>query len=290
MKILITKYKQHLLILLSTWGFFSGCKILFTFFGKPKGMDEKYPLFLLTISLVALYVIPMIFLIRYLAKRFDISKKVVHLSWVLGITASYFFSGIGQTLLGAFWLLIIKPPQSFIQTWGAAVTAPFHEEFAKGLTVLLVLLLFKKLNLKNALVSGMIVGLSFQVIEDCLYTFQQIFTAKADGFATLIERIVHAGGTHWAFSLVFAVGMVALISKNSGLSKKQGLFWLSMAVFAHFLLNSPFNDGLTSSTAEVTILMLCFNFCLALAAFNVVDKLDKQNNFGGKDSLATETK
>ncbi len=237
-------------------------------------MEAKYPLFFLTISLVALYVIPMIFLIRYLAKRFEISKKVVHLSWVLGITASYYFSGIGQTLLGAFWLLVVKPPQSFIDAWGAAVTAPIHEEVGKGLVVLLVLLLFKKLNLKNALVSGLIVGLSFQVVEDCVYTFQQMFTAKTDGFATLIERIVHAGGTHWTFSLVFAVGMVASLSKNSGLSKKQGWFWLSMAVLAHFLLNTPFNAGLTSDTAEVTILMLCFNLCLAIAAFMTVDRIE----------------
>lgn len=274
MKQFFEKHKMKLIIFLVVWGFFSGCKILLTLFGKPNGMEEKYPLFFLTISLVALYVIPMIFLICYLAKRFDISKKVVHLSWVLGITASYYFSGIGQTLLGAFWLLVVKPPQSFIDAWGAAVTAPIHEEVGKGLVVLLVLLLFKQLNLKNALVSGLIVGLSFQVVEDCVYTFQQIFTAKTDGFATLIERIVHAGGTHWTFSLVFAVGMVALISKNRGMTKTQGLFWLSMAVLAHFLLNTPFNAGLTSDTAEVTILMLCFNLCLALAAFKSVDRIE----------------
>ena len=274
MKAFIEKHKMKLIIFLAVWGFFSGCKILLAFFGKPNGMEAKYPLFFLTISLVALYVIPMIFLIRYLAKRFEISKKVVHLSWVLGITASYYFSGIGQTLLGAFWLLVVKPPQSFIDAWGAAVTAPIHEEVGKGLVVFLVLLLFKQLNLKNALVSGLIVGLSFQVVEDCVYTFQQMFTAKTDGFATLIERIVHAGGTHWTFSLVFAVGMVASLSKNSGLSKKQVWFWLSMAVLAHFLLNTPFNAGLTSDTAEVTILMLCFNLCLAIAAFMMVDKLE----------------
>ena len=274
MKVFIDKHKIKLLIFLAIWGFFSGCKILLTLFGKPNGLEAKYPLFFLTISLVSLYVIPMIFLIRYLVKRFDISKKVVHLSWVLGITASYYFSGIGQTLLGAFWLLVVKPTQSFIDAWGAAVTAPIHEEVGKGLVVLLVLFLFRQFNLKNALVSGLIVGLSFQVVEDCVYTFQQIFTAKTDGFATLIERIVHAGGTHWTFSLVFAVGMVAILSKNSGLSKKQGWFWLSMAVLAHFLLNTPYNAGLTSDTAEVTILMLCFNLCLAIAAFMMVDRIE----------------
>ncbi|WP_257000697.1 PrsW family glutamic-type intramembrane protease [Streptococcus suis] len=169
MKQFCAKHKMKLLIFLAVWSFFSGCKVLLTFFGKPDGMDGKYPLFFLTISLVALYVFPMILIIRYIAKRFHISKKVIHLSWILGITASFYFSGLGQTLLGAFWLFIVKPPQTFIQNWGAAVTAPFHEEFGKGLVVLLVLLLLKKLTLKNAVVSGMIVGLSFQIIEDGLY-------------------------------------------------------------------------------------------------------------------------
>ena len=47
-----------------------------------------------------------------------------------------------------------------------------------------------------------------------------------------------------------------------------------MAVLAHFLLNTPYNAGLTSDTAEVTILMLCFNLCLALAAFMMVDRIE----------------
>ncbi|HEM2832808.1 PrsW family glutamic-type intramembrane protease [Streptococcus suis] len=279
MKQFCAKHKMKLLIFLAVWSFFSGCKVLLTFFGKPDGMDGKYPLFFLTISLVALYVFPMILIIRYIAKRFDISKKVIHLSWILGITASFYFSGLGQTLLGAFWLFIVKPPQTFIQNWGAAVTAPFHEEFGKGLVVLLVLLLLKKLTLKNAVVSGMIVGLSFQIIEDGLYVFQQIFKSKADGFATLIERMLHAGGTHWAFSLAFAVGLVALVSKNSGMSKKQGFFWMLMAVLAHFFLNTPFNEGLTSNSGEITVLMLCFSFCVALAAFFKVDQIETTQHY-----------
>lgn len=124
MKQFCAKHKMKLLIFLAVWNFFSGCKVLLTLFGKPDGMDGKYPLFFLTISLVALYVFPMILIIRYIAKRFDISKKVIHLSWILGITASFYFSGLGQTLLGAFWLFIVKPPQTFIQNWGSSCHRP----------------------------------------------------------------------------------------------------------------------------------------------------------------------
>ncbi|MCP8329399.1 hypothetical protein ACS6Y3_05285 [Streptococcus suis] len=115
---------MKLLIFLAVWSFFSGCKVLLTFFGKPDGMDGKYPLFFLTISLVALYVFPMILIIRYIAKRFDISKKVIHLSWILGITASFYFSGLGQTLLGAFWLFIVKPTSNIYPKLGSSCHRP----------------------------------------------------------------------------------------------------------------------------------------------------------------------
>ncbi|MFV8208998.1 PrsW family glutamic-type intramembrane protease [Streptococcus pluranimalium] len=166
---------------------------------------------------------------------------------------------------------MIKPSEAFIADWGAAVSAPFAEEFSKGLVVLLVLLIPKKMDLKNALVSGLFVGLSFQIVEDCIFTFQEMFVAKGDGFSTLIVRIVHAGGTHWTFSLVFTIGMVALLAKKTGLSKRQGAFWLFLAILAHFMVNSPFNEGITSKSANVTIAILYFNFCLALAAIKTVD-------------------
>lgn len=237
-------------------------------------MESKYPLFFLTISLLLIYILPMLALIRYLANRFAISKSVINLSWIMGLTASMHFSTLGHTAIALFWLNLIKPSEEFIGRWGAAVSAPFAEEFGKGLAVLLVLLVLKMLDLKNALVSGLIVGLGFQIIEDCIFTFQEIFTAKADGFSMIIERIVHAGGTHWTFTLVFAVGMVALLAKNTGLSKSQAAFWLAVPVFGHFLFNSPFNESITSKTGHLTILILCYNFCMALAAYHTVDKLE----------------
>ncbi|WP_105996395.1 PrsW family glutamic-type intramembrane protease [Staphylococcus agnetis] len=276
MKNFFNKYKYHALVFFAVWSFISGFKLFYINFGKPNGLAEKYLLFLLNIALIAIYAIPLILLARYLAKRFEISKKVVALSWIMGVTASFYFAGFGHLILGLFWLKLVNPPQAFIDNWGAALSGPFAEEFGKGLTILIVLLLLKKLDLKHALVSGLIVGLSFQIIEDCIFTFQEVFVAKADGFSTLIERIVHAGGTHWTFSLLFAIGMVALIAKNTGFTKLQGVYWLFMGVFTHFLVNSPFNDGIDSKTGAVTVLILTFNLCLAIAAINSVDKLEKQ--------------
>ena len=277
LKKLFLNHGHHVFTLAAVWSFFAGCGLFFDSFGKPNGLEEKYPLFLLTITLVALYAVPLIALSRYLAVRFAVSRSVINLSWLMGVTSAFYFSEIGHTVVGAFWLFLIKPSEAFLIDWGAAVSAPFAEEFGKGLTVLLILLVTRKFDLKHGLLSGMVVGLAFQIIEDCFFTFQEMFVAKSDGFTTLLERIVHAGGTHWVFSLLVAVGLVALLGKNTGMSRAQGAFWIFAGVLAHFLVNSPFNEGITSKTSAVTVAILSFNLCLALAAFRAVNTIERRD-------------
>lgn len=267
MKKLFTKYKSYFFILLATVGFFVGCQNLFETFGSPEGNEAKYPLFLLTISLVAIYMLPMLVFIRYLAKRYSISQSLINLSWLLGLTANFAFSEIGHEIVGYFWLYIVKADEQFLNDWGAAVSAPFAEEIAKGIVVLLVLAILSKWSLKNALVSGMIVGLSFQVIEDCIYVFNDMFKQNMDGFVTILERISQAGASHWTFTALFGVGAAALFTKNSGLSKMRSFLFLFASIFLHFLYNSPFNVG------SVTLALMVLNFTCFLLAFKSVDRL-----------------
>lgn len=91
--------KTYLPVVLATIGFVNGCKIIFGELGKPNGMEAKYPLFLLTISLVAIYIIPLLVLTYSLAKRYNISKQVIGLSWLLGLTSSISFSELGHTAI-----------------------------------------------------------------------------------------------------------------------------------------------------------------------------------------------
>ncbi|MFX3822719.1 PrsW family intramembrane metalloprotease, partial [Streptococcus suis] len=90
----------------------------------PNGMEAKYPLFLLTISLVALYIIPLLVLTYSLAKRYNISKKIIGLSWLLVLTSSISFSELGHTAIGYFLLEIVKDSNHFINDWGAAISGP----------------------------------------------------------------------------------------------------------------------------------------------------------------------
>ncbi|HFI0149681.1 TPA: PrsW family glutamic-type intramembrane protease [Streptococcus suis] len=266
MRNIVQNWRIAIPVLLASFGFVKGCQIIFDELAKPNGMEGKYPLFLLTISVAALYIIPLVYFIRYLEKRYAISKKVSHLSWLLGLTAGVAFSDIGHTAIGYFLLEVVKVSDDFRYDWGAAVSAPFAEEFGKALVVVLVLLIARKMTLKHALVSGIIAGLSFQLVEDIMFTFRDMFIGKLDGFETIIGRVGQAGWTHWVFTMLFAVGLVALIGQEKSLSKAQGAFWLLASLGLHFFFNSPLNTGF------MTTLLPMASILLGLAAYRQVDK------------------
>lgn len=259
--------KTYFPILLASFGFVKGCQMIFEELAQPNGMEAKYPLFLLTISVAALYIIPLVYFIRYLENRYAISKKVSHLSWILGLTAGVAFSDYGHTAIGYFLLEIVKVSDDFRYDWGAAVSAPFAEEFGKALVVLLVLLIARKMTLKHALVSGIIAGLSFQIVEDIMFPFRDMFIGKLDGFETIIGRVGQAGWTHWLFTMLFAIGMVAIFTKQTAISRVQGVLWIAASLTLHFFFNSPLHTGM------LTTLLPMASVLLGLLAYRTVDQL-----------------
>ncbi|MBA2796177.1 PrsW family glutamic-type intramembrane protease [Streptococcus porcinus] len=242
MKTFLQTHKHSLGILVGLILSFYGALLHFQSFGKPENHLDKYPLFFGTILLIGLYALPLIAFIRYLTKRFEVNSQVVVLSWLAGIFAAISLSMNFHLLIGYIIRTFLHPSEAFIAFWGASISAPLAEEFGKGLVALLVLFICRKFDVKTALVSGMIVGLGFQMLEDCIYTFQEIFVSGKSPFPMLIERIVWASCTHWLFTALFVVGFVILLGKYDGFSKSKGLFWMSAAMFVHFLFNIPMNS------------------------------------------------
>ncbi|MGC4441360.1 PrsW family glutamic-type intramembrane protease, partial [Streptococcus suis] len=78
------------------------------------------------------------------------------------------------------------------------------EELSKGFAVLLVVLLCRRLNLKQGLTIGIIVGVGFEIVEDVIYVFQSVFQFHESGFATAIDRVASATVSHWLFASLFA--------------------------------------------------------------------------------------
>ena len=72
-----------------------------------------------------------------------------------------------------------------------------------------------------------------------MFTFRDMFMGKLDGFETIIERVGQAGWIHWVFTMLFAIGLVALLTKDSGMSKTQGAGWLFASISSTSCLILP---------------------------------------------------
>ncbi len=268
MKKFINIYGRNLLIIITLALVFIGFNDYFYQFAEKDKSQALFPTFLIASSVVFLYAIPVALFIFYLVKRLNVSGKIVLLSIILGFTLPLYLASQGNSLISLF-LFSINVPKEILSKWGAALTAPFTEEIAKGSVVLLTYFFCKKISLKDAFISGMISGFGFQVLEDVAYIFQSTFGKTNTGFSIAFERLSNALGSHMAFGVVFGVGIIALIKRGSSIPKSKALFFLIAPIVLHFVWNSPLEGD------WVTPLFGSINLCLAYYAFTFVDSLDE---------------
>jgi RsiW-degrading membrane proteinase PrsW (M82 family) len=107
---------------------------------------------------------------------------------------------------------------SFAFDWGAALTAPFDEEFAKGAGILLLVTLAPQLVRSpfDGLILGAFVGLGFQISEDVSYAFIGAADAFGDvgaAWATIVVRTLSSIPSHWMYSGVFGAGLIWFIGR-----------------------------------------------------------------------------
>ncbi|MCI6272630.1 MAG: PrsW family intramembrane metalloprotease [Erysipelotrichaceae bacterium] len=264
---LLKKFQHKILIALTAYLIFTGFYLIFEGLYKDNPNTDKFPLFLTCLSVLVFYIVPFYFGLKYLIKRFNVSIEAVYLSIILGITATTYLSSEGNSLLSMIWLSI-DPTRQFLNDWGAALTAPFAEEFSKGFIVLLVFWLCKKMSLKAAFVCGLIAGLGFQMFEDVLYIHNAVFFGDISGFAEGLERVAAAFGTHAIFTAMFGCGLMVLVKKSTAISKYHAIFWMITSLAIHFVWNSPIEwDGKTFMLGSFGLFMACY-------IFTVVDKLN----------------
>lgn len=274
MKEIINNNVHRLLIIITVALVFVSFRDYFIQFAEEGKAVELFPSFLTASSIVSLYAVPIAFLIYYLVKKLNVSGKVVLLSFILGFTLPLYLGSQGNSLI-SYFLFSIKAPQELLDVWGAALTAPFAEEIAKGTVVILVYLLCKGISLKEAFMSGMISGFGFQVLEDWAYIFQSTFGETNSGFLIAFERVSNALGSHMAFGIVFGVGLIALIKKSSAISRLKAFCFVIVPVILHFVWNSPIEGD------WVFLLLGSIALNLAYYVFTNVNHLDENDNILG---------
>ncbi|AGZ46022.1 PrsW family intramembrane metalloprotease [Actinoplanes friuliensis] len=187
----------------------------------------------------AIYTIPWLVLLAYHNRYTRQPGSLLVAAFVWGAAAATFWIALPAN--GAFLSLYGKAfGQAWVNDWGAGLTAPINEEIGKGLGLILLLGLARKLVRSpfDGLIIGAYIGLGFQISEDVLYAFNNTamnFGADQVGSAWQIVLIRSASGLfgHVLFSAVFCSGVMWLLGRGERTHRLRGLLLMLAAMVAH---------------------------------------------------------
>lgn len=136
--------------------------------------------------------------------------------------------------------------QAWAADWGAGLTAPFTEETAKGIGLLLLIALASRLvrTAFDGFVLGAFIGLGFQIFEDVLYALNSAasqFGANQIGAAmtTVWLRMGFGVAAHILYSAIFCAGLVYLVGRPAEPRRAgRGIALMATAMLLHGLWDS----------------------------------------------------
>jgi RsiW-degrading membrane proteinase PrsW (M82 family) len=178
---------------------------------------------------------------------------------------AFLFSGLVSTFAiaainnDAFRSILAKTVSlEFMQVWSAGATAPWSEEIAKLLPVVLIIGLAPRVMrcAFDGLIIGAISGLAFQVFEDVAYTYGSAaanFGQAEYGTKTLFIRTILGMTGHWTWSAVCGAGLIFLIGRPA--EKPRRLFGVALilsSMFLHWVWDSI--GGLTGDASWAIVI------------------------------------
>lgn len=131
--------------------------------------------------------------------------------------------------------------QAWALDWGAGVTAPFTEEWAKGSGLVLLIALAPRLvrTAFDGFILGAFIGLGFQIIEDIGYAMTSAsaqFGAHqiAASIGTIVIRMLSGVAAHILYSSIFCAGLVYLLGRPAEPRRLgRGLLLVAIAMLLH---------------------------------------------------------
>lgn len=146
------------------------------------------------------------------------SAKLIVTGFVWGAFGAITMASFANTPILSLWSKAIS--QRWSLDWGAGLTAPFTEEFAKGLGLLLLIALAPRLvaSAFDGFILGAFIGLGFQIVEDITYAVGAAGTNfGADPVPSVLQvllmRMVTGVAGHILFSSIFCAGLVYFLGR-----------------------------------------------------------------------------
>jgi protease PrsW len=202
---------------------------------------------LLSWLLLLIYAIP-VFLFVYLLDLYEREP----LSLVIG---ALLWGAFAATTLGILandgWARVVLDIFGFdvAVRWVAALTAPFTEEILKGMGVVFIYLIARRVidDILDGFVYGAMTGLGFLVVEDVFYFVNQFGGEIGGVLQGFYVRVIASGlYGHVLYSGLFGMGVAYFVSRRHeetpGKRVLVAAALIAASMFAHFLWNSPLLD------------------------------------------------
>ena len=197
--------------------------------------------------LLALYALPVFCVVYFLDLYERAPLSLVIAAFVWGAVAATTLSAVGNAGWGLTVARLGGP--EFAARWTAALTAPFVEETLKGCGVVFIWMIARAEidDILDGFVYGALCGLGFAVVEDMFY-FMSVFGGEPAGVLRgFFVRVIATGlYSHVLYTglVGMAVGVVVSRRATEPLARR---LWIAaglcaLAVFGHFLWNSPLLD------------------------------------------------
>lgn len=240
----------------------------------------EYGVMGLSILVALFYMVPAIYCLYCIGKRWETSKKALTLSLLGGLFISGWLSSFANTYIHNF-LTDLFPDSSFLNALENAIVAPLVEEPLKLLPLAFVLYLIPVKKLKSVFLMGIASGLGFQIIEDISYIRTDLSEGLAYTLSRILERVTSAIASHWTFSGLAILGIYLLYRAYRGQKAmiKPGFSYLGLAFGTHFLFNSP----IVELETEVPLAFPLVTAITLYSFYKAVHFVDKHNDMLTKE-------
>ena len=240
----------------------------------------EYGVMGLSILVALCYMVPAIYFLYRIGKRWETPKKALTLSLLGGLFISGWLSSFANTYIHNL-LTDLFPDSSFLNALENAIVAPLVEEPLKLLPLAFVLYLLPVKKLKSVFLMGVASGLGFQIIEDISYIRTDLSEGLAYTLSRILERITSAIASHWTFSGLAILGIYLLYRAYRGQKAmiKPGFIYLGLAFGTHFLFNSP----IVELETEVPLAFPLVTAMTLYSFYKAVHFVDKHNDMLSKE-------
>ena len=240
----------------------------------------EYGVMGLSILVALFYMVPAIYCLYRIGKRWETPKKALTLSLLGGLFISGWLSSFANTYIHNL-LTARFPDSSFLNALENAIVAPLVEEPLKLLPLAFVLYLIPVKKLKSVFLLGIASGLGFQIIEDISYIRTDLSEGLAYTLSRILERVTSAIASHWTFSGLAILGIYLLYRAYRGQKAmiKPGFSYLGLAFGTHFLFNSP----IVELETEVPLAFPLVTAITLYSFYKAVHFVDKHNDMLTKE-------